>query len=108
MDDVKKEFLYSIGILCEESIMKYKYFPHRILELINDSSISNDLKLDKIKSFIRKDEPEGLINLWHLGGTEALKLSIEYLVLNEKFKTIFTDEEINVCREKLKRFALEV
>lgn len=47
----------------------------------------------------REDVQSGLVKLWELG---RLDLSVEYLVLQPEWKSLFTDEELRVARQRLK------
>nr|WP_315597409.1 hypothetical protein [uncultured Cupriavidus sp.] len=44
---------------------------------------------------------EGLTELFLRGGREALRLSVEYLVLQQPWRTLFTEEQLAVARKRL-------
>lgn len=50
------------------------------------------------KKTILKSNTSGFLKLYE---SEKLKLSIENLVINPKYKLLFTNEEIKFCRMKL-------
>lgn len=108
MDDIIKEFLDSVRQQCETVKKELKYSPNRIIGIVYDYSTTDEFKMAKIKGLIRKESTEGLIRMWELGGQDGLKLTIEYLALNDKYRPIFTEEEICICREKLRSFGLNV
>jgi|GEM_PF-4511384 hypothetical protein len=67
MDNVRKKFLNDICRLCDEVKRGYGYRPNRIFSIVYDDSTSDELKIAKIKSLIRKEAPEGLINMCERG-----------------------------------------
>ena len=54
------------------------------------------------KKLLAKDEyiQEGIIKLWEL---KRLDLSVEKLVLNQKFKDLFTEAELLTAKKRLKQ-----
>lgn len=54
------------------------------------------------KSLINKPGgTEGFTTLWELG---RLDLSVEALVIRDEFKSLFTDEEREMCKNRLKDY----
>jgi hypothetical protein len=48
-----------------------------------------------------KEPSEGFTKLFLTGGKSALKLSLEYLVLQNPWRELFTDEQLTVARKRL-------
>ncbi len=62
--------------------------------------------VDVAKQLIHKDGmSEGMIALW---GNHRLDLSVEAHVLKPEFAALFTDEEKDICRNRLKELGYEV
>jgi len=61
--------------------------------------VSKDGGLKTAKKLILKDGgSEGFVKLWERG---RLELTVEALVLNSEYRTLFTEEEINICKSRL-------
>ncbi len=62
--------------------------------------------VDVAKQLIHKDGmSEGMIALW---GNHRLDLSVEAHVLKPEFAALFTDDEKDICRNRLKELGYEV
>ncbi len=48
---------------------------------------------------------EGLETLWEL---KRLDLSLEYLVLQPRFRELFREDELDICRDRLKAYGMEL
>jgi hypothetical protein len=61
--------------------------------------ISNDGGIKTAKKLLATAEPsDGFTELWR---NHRLDLTIEYLVLKSKYRSLFTDQEIEIARERL-------
>ena len=59
-----------------------------------------------VKQLITKDDnTTGFTKLWQLG---RLDLTCEAKVINAKYAVLFTKDEVNKCREKLKELGYAV
>ena len=73
------------------------YVASRFLQLV-----SSEGGLRAAKQLIRKPGgTDGFATLWQCG---RLDLSVEAHVLNPKYRELFTDEEIALCRARLQEF----
>lgn len=62
--------------------------------------------VETAKNLIKKENgTEGFEKLWEMG---RLDLSVEALVLNEKYKELFTDEEREICTERLRKYGFSI
>ncbi|BDR85078.1 hypothetical protein [Clostridium tetani] len=58
------------------------------------------------KDLISKDGgTEGFTKLWEFG---RLDLSLEALIVSGKYNSIFTHEEIELCKERLRQYGYDV
>lgn len=66
----------------------------------------NEGGLKTVKKLINKNNvTKGFIRLWEC---KRLDLSIEVLVLKDKYKELFTDEERIICKDRLKEYDFPV
>ncbi len=73
------------------------YRPTYFLQLINEHG-----GVIAAKRLLRAAEPQsGLVRLWNL---DRLDISVEALVLQERWKTLFSDEERHTARERLRDY----
>ncbi len=73
-----------------------KYNATFFLQMVQDRGGIQTAK-DLLKT--REDIQSGLVKLWELG---RLDLSVENLVLQPEWKSLFTDEELGIARQRLK------
>jgi hypothetical protein len=50
------------------------------------------------------DPSEGFTQLFLHGQNDGLKKSVEYLVLQKPWSALFTDEQLSVARDRLKKY----
>lgn len=74
--------------------MKKLYNPERLLQMIEKEGYYNTAKKVIIKPYTK-----GFEILIEAG---KLELTIEALVLNPKYESIFSEEELKACRRKLR------
>ena len=73
---------------------RYNYNPTYFLRMIGDMG-----EVEAVKALLCKKEPsEGFTKLWELG---RLDLTAEYLVLEDEFRELFTEEERDIARRRL-------
>ena len=54
------------------------------------------------------DISQGLGELYLAGQEKGLKISMEYLILQERWSPLFTEEQKSIARKKLKQCGLDV
>ena len=54
------------------------------------------------------DISQGLHDLYLYGQEKGLKISMEYLILQERWSPLFTEEQKSIARKKLKQCGLDV
>lgn len=99
--DIKKEFESDMKDIYVRAAKECKYYPTRFLQMLSEMG-----GIETAKKLIAKDGgTEGFLKLWEKG---RLDLSVEYLVLQDKYKELFTDEERAMCRNRLKEYRFNV
>jgi len=94
MRQIEKEFNQDMILICESSKRDIGYNPTRFRQLINRKGA-----LIAVKELINSSSvPTGLTTLWENG---RLDLSVESQVLKEKYKELFTENEISICKIRL-------
>ncbi|SFC47907.1 hypothetical protein [Clostridium uliginosum] len=84
----------------KEAEIQCNYKPTRLREmLLNQGGLKTAKKL-----ISKNGGTDGFVRLWEC---HRLDLSVEALVLNDKYKELFTEEDMNVCRDKLKEYGYE-
>lgn len=77
------------------------YKARRFLQMINDKGA-----LITAKTLINKDSnTEGFIALWE---NNRLDLSLEALIVSGKYDELFTEEEKNICRNRLRDYGYKI
>jgi ethanolamine utilization protein EutA (predicted chaperonin) len=77
-----------------ESTKKHNYIPTYFIRMLEEFG-----GVETAKRLLQKsDAQQGLFTLWELG---LLKESVEAAVINEKFQSLFTKEEIEEARRRL-------
>jgi len=67
--------------------------------------VSNDGGLETAKKLIMKEGgSDGFTNLWE---RNRLDLTVEALVIRAEFASLFSEEEIKICKERLKKYGYE-
>lgn len=94
-DDLKKELRKDLLSIYERSSQECNYRPNRFLQFVQ--STPNSVTAAK---HLIKNTTEGFTLLWELN---RLDLSVEALVLSEKYRDLFTDEERDRCHSRLKK-----
>lgn len=100
MTDLEKE-------LCKDMIEIYRkadkecgYRATRFLQMIDRKG-----SLVTAKELISKDGgTEGFTKLWEFG---RLDLSLEALIISGKYNDLFTQKEIEICKERLSQYEYE-
>ena len=97
IEELKKGFFNDMRDIYAKSDRECDYRPTRFLQML---SIKGGL--ETAKSLINNPGgTEGFTRLWELG---RLDLSVEALVINEKYKALFTEEEIARCKTILRDY----
>lgn len=97
IEELKKSFFNDMRDIYAKSDRECDYRPTRFLQML---SIKGGL--ETAKSLINNPGgTEGFTRLWELG---RLDLSVEALVINEKYKALFTEEEIARCKTILRDY----
>lgn len=101
MNDLKKSFRQEMCDTYTIAKKEFGYNAARFLQMLNTMD-----GVDVAKQLIHKDGmSEGMIALWE---NHRLDLSVEARVLQPEFATLFTEEEKNICRNRLKELGYEV
>lgn len=96
MKPVELNFENEIRHLIKDSI-KIGYTPSYLIQMLNNNSAVN-----VARQLITKDTgTSGFIKLWE---KKRLDLTIEALVIQEKYKELFTKEEIEISCNRLKEY----
>ena len=97
MTDLEKDFSKDMLNIYKTADRELGYKATRFLQML-----SKDGPVKTAKKLISKNGgTEGFLKLWESG---RLDLSIENLVLNEKYKALFTDDERKMCCERLEKY----
>lgn len=98
--DLKKEFHKDMITIYQKAKRECGYNANRFLQMV----VTQD-GLTVAKGFIHRNQPtDGFTTLWELG---RLDLTVESLILNPKYKELFTTEEIETVRELLRQYDYE-
>lgn len=92
--DIRKNFHKDMIGIYQKAKAECGYNATRFLQMI----ASQD-GLTVAKSFIVNKPTDGFTTLWELG---RLDLTVEALILQHKYVTLFTEEEREVVRERLR------
>ncbi|HBF8535342.1 TPA: hypothetical protein STY79_001035 [Clostridioides difficile] len=97
MNQIELDLYHDMVNIYKEADLQCNYKPTRFLQLINNKGA-----LLAAKELINKEGvTEGFTRLWEC---KRLDLSLEVLVLKEKYKELFTDEEREICINRLKDY----
>lgn len=97
MNQIELDLYHDMVNIYKEADLQCNYKPTRFLQLINNKGA-----LLAAKELINKEgATEGFTRLWECN---RLDLSLEVLVLKEKYKELFTDEEREICINRLKDY----
>lgn len=81
----------------KEADLQCNYRPTRFLQMLNEKGA-----LITAKELINKSNvTEGFTRLWEC---KRLDLSLENLILKDKYKELFTDNERQLCLDRLKEY----
>lgn len=83
---------------CTYMRKKLKYTPKRFQQMLADYGA-----VLTAKRLLAKDDMSGMTGLYELIKNDKPELSMEYIVMQEKYRSLFTDEEIKVCIDRLKK-----
>ncbi|MCC6442592.1 MAG: hypothetical protein IT210_03930 [Armatimonadetes bacterium] len=100
---LENQFSQEAMEVCRLLSRQYHYTPTRYLELARQYG-----SVTAVKMLLRTGEDgiqEGLIRLWELG---RLDLSLEAMVLQEKYALLFADAERQIARGRLSRLNYSV
>lgn len=98
--DLKKEFHKEMIAIYQNAKRECGYNVNRFLQMV----VSQD-GLTVAKGFIHRNQPtDGFTTLWELG---RLDLTVESLILNPKYRELFTDEEVQTVRDLLRQYEYE-
>lgn len=94
MNDLKREFEYEMRQIYEKAKNECKYRPTRYLQMLDKYG---GLKTAK-KLLVTDKIHEGLVKLYLFG---RLDLTVEKLVLNKKYRILFSEENLKRAKRKL-------
>lgn len=95
MDQLEKKFNEDMMKIYKTAKKELKYNANRFLQMIScDGGLQTAKKL-----IAKKESAEGFEVLWLNG---RLELSVEAHVLRPEYRELFTEEERNICSERLK------
>jgi len=99
MQDLMNRF-HSEMINIYHSAKKYKYNAAYFIQMVSERG-----GYGAAKQLIHTNMPsEGFIQLWKLG---QLCLSVEAHVIKPEYKALFTDEERQICIDRLKEYGYD-
>ena len=100
MTDLEKKFFQEMKDIYTKADKECGYRATRFLQMLGEKG-----GVDTAKSLISKPGgTEGFTKLWELG---RLNLSVEALVIKEEFQSLFTKEEIESCKNRLKDYGYD-
>jgi hypothetical protein len=92
--EIEKLFEQEVLEGCRELSKKHHYTPTYFLQMVQERGAVRTTK-DLLAS---KEPSEGLNTLWHLG---KLDMSVEAMVLDTRYESLFTEEERRIARKRL-------
>lgn len=96
-DNLKKDFFNEMKNIYIKADKECGYRPTRFLQMLSEKG-----GVKTAKSLINKSGgTEGFIKLWELN---RLDLTVEALVIRDDYKELFTDEEIESCKNRLQEY----
>ena len=96
-DDLKTAFHEAMLNIYDLGLSKYQYHATRFLRMVGEQGGVSTAK----QLLQAPGHPEGFTKLWELGG---LKISMEALVLEPRWASLFTEEELRIARKRLEDF----
>jgi len=94
---LEKEFHQAMVQIYHKAKEECGYNATRFLQMV-----ANDGGLKAAKKLLATPYPsEGFVKLWE---NRRLDLSMENLVLNPKYRSLFTEQEIEIARERLNTY----
>lgn len=94
MKDIELDLYKDMVNIYKESDLQCNYRPTRFLQMLNEKGA-----LITAKELINKSNAtDGFTRLWECN---RLDLSLEALVLKEKYIALFSEKERNKCKERL-------
>ena len=95
MKNLKREFQKDMFRIYTEA-SELGYNPTRFLQMVHEhGGVETAKRLLSTDDFIQ----DGIKRLWELG---RLDLSVEWLVLQDKYKDLFTEQELEIAKRRLK------
>ncbi|MCF6199828.1 MAG: hypothetical protein L3J67_10625 [Hyphomicrobiaceae bacterium] len=97
-DKLKREFDVSMFEIYQRAKNEVKYTAHRFYQLLDDHG-----GIGTAKMLISSDNvSDGYVALWE---KERLDLTVEAMILaKDEFHPLFTPEELEICRKRLKEY----
>lgn len=108
MSELEQQFHRALMSGVEVSRKKYKYNPTYFVQMLMDRGA-----LATARQLISTDNPsEGFTKLWEYdkrdGTHMALGLTVEAIALKEPYRSLFTDEELALARDRLVQYGYPV
>lgn len=101
MIGIEKDLYDDMVNIYNEASLQCNYKPIRFLQMLNSKG-----PVITAKELIRKHGVTYDFNrLWECG---RLDLSLEALLLKDKYKVLFTEEEIEICKNRLKEYEYKI
>ena len=102
MTDLEKKFDGELSLIYDKVFAATKYPAHRFREKVKRWIADGRGGVAAAKDMIRKSGKNGPSEGFkRLADRGALNLSMEYLILRPEFAPLFTEEERQICRERL-------
>lgn len=60
------------------------------------------------KKLLAKEDMSKMTGLWELINNKKPELSMEYIVMQDKYRPLFSDEEIKVCIDRLRILEVKI
>lgn len=101
MSELELDLYNDMLSIYKEADKECNYRPTRFREmLISEGGLKTAKKL-----ISKNGGTDGFVRLWE---SHRLDLSVEVLVLKDKYKELFTDEERKMCRDRLKEYGYSI
>ncbi|MBU3191756.1 hypothetical protein KPL51_19820 [Clostridium bowmanii] len=96
-EDLERKFYMDMREIYFKADKECGYRASRFMQMIADKG-----GVDTAKKLVTKEGgTEGFEKLWQY---KRLDLSVEALVLNDVYKSLFSDEVRDICRQRLKEY----
>ena len=97
INNLKNKFNLEVLQSIEES-KKIGYVPTRFIQMLQQSGNNAH---EVVQQLVLKETTTGLEKLWEKG---RLDLSMEAIMIKSEYTELFSEEVLNICRKKLRKY----